>query len=555
MRVYLILIVYGVACAWNAAAMGQTGRAARYQPGDWVNYANFHYVTSFEEGDRYLYIGTTHGVLRYNQVSEQWEYPYTRSSGLANDYVLNIIWVKDNRELWVITRGGIDVIYTVLDRWTHIPDSENILGPALQDVRVGQTAQSVVLMPAGGNSYAFNKYSYTLQGRGLPGNDVQWKEQQRIRGNMPIYFLNESWHINRINNSLVDEEFREFPFTVQYTTSFNRVYLGTWGGGFIRADATARVGEVVRFGPISTPVGAISKDAENFWFGSALAQLNGPADIYGQPGISRWDLRRDRWDHLLPEDAHAFRNAQIYSLDGDGQKVWVGTNRGLLYYNFTREEWFRFDKKQLGTSPIFDIVVTDTTVWVATDIGLYNIAHPQGYIRYRTPILEDEMLSVYSIATNQGQLFAGTEYGLINLDIGQKKIYFYNTKGQQIAREKFRFRRVYQVTSSRDRLYYADHVGIHELNQTTARLTQLPKLGLLAKSSVRVIETDGRTLWVGFDDGAGEYDISNGEWEFYTGEDGLGENLVYDIIVEQDYVWFATQNGVTRFRKTTSESK
>lgn len=553
MRRHLLLLLLAVICTWNTAALAQTGRAARYQPGDWVNYANFHYVTSFEEGDRYLYIGTTHGVLRYNQVSEQWEYPYTISSGLANDYVLNIVWVRDNRELWVITREGIDVIYTVLNRWTHIPDSENMFGPAIQNIRVGQTAQSVVLRTAGGTSYVYNKYSYTLQGRTTPGNDVQWKEQQRIQGNMPIYFLSESWHINRINNSLVDEEFREFPFTVQYTTSFNRVYLGTWGGGFIRADATTRVGEVIRFGPISTPVGAISKDAENFWFGSSIDQFEGPEDIGGQPGISRWDLQRDRWDHVLPEDEHAFRNAQIYSVDGDAQKVWVGTNRGLLYYNFKREKWFLFDKKQLGTSPIFDVVVMDTTAWVATDIGLYNIAHPGGYVRYRTRILEDEMLSVYSITPNQNRLFAGTEYGLITLDIGQKKIYYYNTKGQQIAREKFRFPRVYQVTSAGDRLYYADYLGIYELNLTTNRLTQLPKLGLLAKSSVRVIETDGRTVWVGFNDGAGEYDVQNSEWEFYTIEDGLGDNLVYDIIVEQDYVWFATPNGVTRFRKPKRE--
>jgi len=542
-----------VICAWNTTAPAQTGRAARYQPGDWVNYANFHYVTSFEEGDRYLYVGTTHGVLRFNQVSEQWEYPYTSSSGLTNDYVLNLIWVRDNRELWVITREGIDVIYTVLDRWTHVPDSQNMFGPAIQNIRVGQTAQDVILRTAGGSSYVYNKYSYTLRGRTTPGNSVRWNEQQRIQGNMPIYFLSESWHINRINNSLVDEEFREFPFTLQYTTSFNRVYLGTWGGGFIQADATTKVGEVIRFGPVSTPVGAISKDEENFWFGSALTQFQGPPEIYGEPGISRWELQLDRWTHTLPENEHAIRNAQIYSIDGDGQRVWVGTNRGLLYYNFKREEWFRFDEKQLGTSPIFDVVVMDSTVWIGTDIGLYNIAHPRGYVRYRTRILENEMLSVYSLTVNQDKLFAGTEYGLIQLDIGQKKLYYYNTKGQQIAREKFRFPRVYQVTSSTDRLYYADYLGIYELNLRTNRLTQLPKLGLLAKSSVRVIEADGRTVWVGFNDGAGEYDTQNNEWEFYTVEDGLGDNLINDILVGQDYVWFATPNGVTRFRKTERE--
>lgn len=525
----------------------QSGRAARYQPGDWVTYNNFQYVTSFEEGDHYLYVGTTHGVLRFNQLSHQWEYPYTIGSGLSDGYVLNIAWVKENQELWVISRGGIDVIYTVLNRWKHIPGSENNFGPVVRRLRVGQTDQTVILVTNNGNSYIYNKFTYSLADQGTgPVQRGQWKDETPVQQNLAL-FLNSSWHVNQTNNTLVDEYFDAYPFTVQFSTQYNELYLGTWGAGFIKADATTQVGDVMRVGPLSASVGAVFKGSTDLWFGSAGLPPAGQPAVEGQPGISRWDLQNNQWDHVLPKQINALSHPQIFSIKGDDHGVWVGTNRGLLHYNMHEDSWTRISGKGLASSPVYDIVVDDTTVWAASDIGLYDIANPTGIVRQRFSLVQNQVLSIFSLSQVGHRLFAGSEYGLIELDVQQKQVYYYDKNGQRTSPEKFPFLAAYQVTARGDLLFYSNQQGIYQLNLQTGEFSEIPELGLAAQSQVRVLRTDATTLWVGMNDGAGEYNIQNQEWEFYTMEDGLGANRIYDILIEPDYVWFATQNGVTRF--------
>jgi len=553
--VYHLLLFSVLAFFWVTPLSSQMDRAARYQPGDWVSYGSFHYVTSFEEGDQYLYIGTTYGVLRFDQFSREWDIPYTISNGLSDGYVLNIVWVSENRELWVITRAGIDVISTGRDRWFHIQGSQNVISPALRQVRVGQTGQSILILTPNGQTYEYDKFNYSrVGGVNLPAGDGVWKNLQPTQEGITNYLLGNSWHVNELNNTLVDNDFTEYPIVAQFTSSRGERYLGTWGGGFIRANATTNVGEVFRFGPVSTPVGALANIAGNIWFGGAIEQSPGDPSRYGRPGISFWVQSRGEWTHFPRESEPIFRSSQITSIDGDEQRVWVGTNRGLLFYQPNDNSWSLLRQNQLHVSNIFDVLVIDSSAWVGTDIGLFEISHPGGQVRSHVTIVEGERIPVYSLTSNRDGIFAGTEYGLIHVNPGKKTVQYFDKDSRVISQEQFRFSRVYQVTFSDGKLFYADNMGLYQFDISAESLTQLPKLGLVARSSIRVLEALDEKLWIGLDTGVAEYDIEDDTWEFYTTEDGLAANRIFDIYVASQFAWFATQNGVTRFRKNWSGS-
>ena len=527
----------------------QTGQAARYQPGDWVNYSNFHYVTSFEEGDRYVYIGTTHGVLRFNKTSERYEYPYTLSNGLQNDYVLNMVFLSDTDELWVFTRGGVDVIYTVLDRWEHIGGAEGILQQAGRGVRVGLSPSSVWLRVNQSETHEFSRNGQFYRGRGGAANSqVQWKSQNYTNDGLNQYFLGRQWSVNRLNNTLENENFREYQFTVRMRDTQNREWIGTWGAGFILADPVTMEGEVERFGPLSSAVGALFKKGNRFWFGSAAAWYVGPPSIEGEHGISSWNTGRYEWSHYTSAEEHDIEETSVYAITGDEERIWFGTDRGLLSYRPEEDQWYHPDHPSLGSNQIYDVEVTDTTLWVATRTGLYDVAHPSGYVRERLTLLENRFLSAYDLTIQGDSIFVGTDQGLVSVHRNTHAIRYYDDDGNNIPIDKFHGLRIYTLDSAGDKLYYANDFGVFELNLATKELTQLPKLGLLARSVVRVIQAGPENLWVGFDDGLGRYFIEPQEWRFYTTEDGLAANQIYDLVLTNGEIWCATRRGVTRFR-------
>lgn len=528
----------------------QTGRAARYEPGDWVNYANFHYVTSFEEGKDYVYIGTTHGVLRFNLNTKQYDFPYTLSSGLQDDYVLNMLWLDEKDELWVFTRGGIDVIYTVLNRWSHIDGTNQIFQQAGRGVRVGTSSGSVWVRVNQAQQFQFDKYGAYYLGPGSPSNQqVQWKSHTDPGTGSANYFLEQQWTFNRLEGTLQNEDFRQFPLTTQYTDRYNQVWIGTWGAGFIRADAVTKEGEVERLGPVSNAVGALFRLDQEFWFGSSGGWMVGPPSIEGEPGISRLARDSGEWEHFTSAEEYEIDNVTVYAIGGDNNRLWFGTDRGLISYRPPDNQWQRFDHPSLERHQVYDVVATDTAVWVASRTGLYQLSHPAGYVRSRVNLLGGQQLNVYAVAVYGESVFAGTDFGLVRVDRTTDGVTYYDDEGKQVSRKKFHGLRTYTLDSAGENLYYANDFGMFELNVSAGTVSQIPKLGLHARSVIRVIEADSTTVWVGFDDGLGRFSSETREWRFFSTEDGLASNQIYDLVVlPGETVWCATRRGVTKFQ-------
>ncbi|MCF7803480.1 MAG: hypothetical protein K9N46_02885 [Candidatus Marinimicrobia bacterium] len=542
----IILVFVGLFVFHSTAIWGQSERAARYEPGDWITYGNFHYITGFAKGDNQFFIGTTHGVLRYDQLSREWKYPYTAGSGLSDSYVLNVQYVDSNQKLWVFTRGGVDVISLVTNRWEHIENTEHILRSDVRRVTVRNSGQDVYVVNGANRVYRINKFThYVREIENLPSNIGS--DTQAIPNPLPLYNLNGPWIIDRNTNRLEDDNFREYPFTSMVRDSRQQTWLGTWGAGFIRADATSKVGRVWRIGPISNAVGAMYKDGEQFWFGGAQSRYSGPPSIEGEPGISYWDMDRDEWHHWRQNEEYRINDATIYNIDGDEHSVWFGTERGLLHYSKEKSRWMNISNSSLGSHQVYEVLVQDTSVWVASRSGLYRVSNPTGGFTENISILKERMIGVYALARINNILYAGTDNGLVELDLATMEMKYYDRNGNYVPAEKFSEFRVYAIAAGKNNVYYANDFGLFELNLVSKSVQELPKIGIYARSIPRKIEVGPGGVWVAFDDGLGQYNPENREWEYFTREDGLASNLVYDIVPENEYIWIATHQGVTRF--------
>ena len=69
--------------------------------------------------------------------------------------------------------------------------------------------------------------------------------------------------------------------------------------------------------------------------------------------------------------------------------------------------------------------------------------------------------------------------------------------------------------------------------------------------AITAIAVDGRYLWFGTQDGLTRYHKTRDSWYTYTTAHNLANNWVHDILVDEDYVWIATASGVSRLYKAT----
>ncbi|MBE7411035.1 MAG: hypothetical protein L6Q54_11090 [Leptospiraceae bacterium] len=78
----------------------------------------------------------------------------------------------------------------------------------------------------------------------------------------------------------------------------------------------------------------------------------------------------------------------------------------------------------------------------------------------------------------------------------------------------------------------------------------------LPEETVTSIKFDNDDIWIGtFISGLVRYTRSSGKFVVFTTEDGLLSNEVRDILIDGDYVWVSTLEGVTRFTKKDSKFK
>jgi ligand-binding sensor domain-containing protein len=58
---------------------------------------------------------------------------------------------------------------------------------------------------------------------------------------------------------------------------------------------------------------------------------------------------------------------------------------------------------------------------------------------------------------------------------------------------------------------------------------------------------DDSAAWLGTDDGVLKFDKRRSRWRRFTVEDGLPDNVVHYILLDGDFIWFGTPEGLTRF--------
>ena len=482
--IWLLLTVFSPPCE---AARG------RYEPGDWVSWTSMRHTNVITEYLNTIYVGTEGGIARYSIEYRRWLPPITVSDGLIHRNILSLYIETASGELVYLTPDG-EAAYSLYNgrpsEW-FIPDDTS--SERLQEA---------------------------LRNRQVPENLV------------PPFRTAYS-----PDGILTDEYLRQYRVTDSVLDFWDDMWLAVRGFGLgVRSWETGRL-QLLPYGLWNDELRAVDRYGDNFWFVGA-----------GAINIHHRDL--DSWGRFEAYTTTRLVSDDVYDVAVESTQVWLATAHGLARYDGTGDRWTVYGRiDNLPHESVRCIAADDRTIWVGTEFGVARLDRGTNRARNVSHGSFIERMTRDLAITPDSAVWAATDGGLyVTRDRGE-------TWSRFTADEPILDAPVSVVEADGSVLWCASRLGVigYDTRNHTAR--RLPA-GIYFRSSSSADQNleiysicpgaEG-IVWIGTNEGVLRYDVARDYRRFFTVDDGLIDNRVMDIELDEDYIWFVTPGGVTRF--------
>ncbi len=516
-----------------------------YQMGDWRSYKNCNYPTSLTNAYEYIYFGTSGGIVPYQRYGRYWEMPYTVSDGLADDFITAVLYDESTQFLWAAHRKGLSFLTPSAETWTNIPTG-SYLPWDVQIDRLGVSAAAIWATAPGGFLLKINKILGNLQSyeHELP-TDVIWSPSMSDPlPRLDDYFITPRYRLEN-RGVIIDEEFREFPLSFFISDVREDVFGGAWGLGLLEGDRNSRSLNLEPMGPLQNFIFALASGSNSLWMGGYLLDDD---PLFNRAGLSRLILEEGTWQYyenlFIPELA----TYEIYDLAFKDQRLWIGTNQGVSVYHYKKNSWKRIPMtKGLSDEVINTIALEDSLAWIGTPHGLNTIKIPSLKVK-RFPLTpKGPPLNILKVVANQKRIWVGTDNGLYSVERGNHKVSHFDINGREIGLNESVAADFDAIAATDSLIVFAHYRSILQYFQKTDVWENLPYIPEINDRDIYDMDLMDGYLWIGTDAGAFLVRLADNYFEHYTTADGLAGNHVFRIIMEGDYVWFATDKGLTQY--------
>jgi ligand-binding sensor domain-containing protein/signal transduction histidine kinase len=556
----------------------------------------------FQDSSGFLWIGTQHGLSRFNGIYMKTF--YTRD-GLISDYITDIR--EDQRgNLWIGSRGGLNRIN--LRDLSIYPTGSDFTGNLVYSIAGDREGNLWIGTDTGMYKFDGEKFSTFTKNNGLIDNVINdiisdgkgnlWYASPLgmgcFRGGQYTNYTTSNGLIdNRITTLMTDHKGNTWIGTengiscfqhrtrniISYTTrdglsggfvrsiiedKNHNIWIGTTSGlsFFSRGTFT---NFCTKNGLLSDDITAIFEGKEgNIWLGT-------------NSGISR--LHSLRFLNVYVRDG--LPNNFVWTIIEESKgKYWIGTAQGLSYYAGGKFKNYTTSDGLIHDTVYHLLKDRNGNIWIATGGGVSvyssgvftNYTMDDGLPNNLVLSLEEDKDGVIWIGTSRGicrfmkgkitpPLFKQTPNPIKSILPDSKGNVWFSDK-----RKLYKFQgkaltsyspdpptglingEIYSLfEDSRGRIWIMTHTGLScrengkFTNYTTAD-------GLSDDTCFFMLEDHHRNLWIGTGKGVDRYDGKN--FKNYTATDGLASsetNAKACLADSSGYLWFGTAKGLSRF--------
>jgi len=508
--------------------------------GDWISYKNCNYPTSLTEGNEYYYFGTSGGVVPYQKYSRRWEEPYTTSDGMAGDFVTAVYFDKTTSYLWAAHEAGISYLTPTADRWV------NYINPQWRIDRFGADNFNVWAQTSNGAYHRISRLGGSLQADEfqLPAG-VTWAPcALDPLPNFGLYAINADLQFD-MKGIIYDLEFRQFPICLFHSTIEKDVYGGAWGLGMINGDDNVKRLNVTPMGPLQNSVNALTLTDDGLWMSSSIIDEN---PVFNRTGISFLNFSDWTWNYDETYLVQELATTQVFDINYRNRRLLIGTDMGLVIYDSEKDKWKRMDMTEgLSDEIVSTIALEDSLAWIGTPHGLTLVSLP-GFKTRRVHLSPLKIpVRINKIVIGKETVWLGTDNGIYSVDKKSHIVGHYDAFGDEVELDDAVGADFTGVAVSDSMVVFSRQNGLVKHTPSSGEWDLIPNPVELNQVTIFDIAIEDGFLWLGTDSGALLVRLSDNYTERYTTVDGLAGNCVYKIIIDGEWVWFGTNKGLTKY--------
>lgn len=514
----------------------------------------------YEDADKKLWIGTDKGVFNFDPITETFHFFDLKSiEGIGvEDWIADIQADLDGN-IWIISpaEGVFKYVPEInkLDRYTVVKEPVSIEGSS--HCIVIEKNGKIWIGTNGSGIYLYDKERDSfIQDLGDSDGKESLKGKNIFTMANDNDFLIVGIHEGKLvrfdkrRNTLKDVNIKEIDYNIIRDILFvndNEIWVATESGITIinPNDNTVRVVQEDILDPYSLSDNAVEvlyKDREGgVWIGTRYGGAN------YLPG------KTNKFTKYFPNSRNqVIPSKRIREIKEDKNKnLWIGTeDAGLMIFNPKKNE-FR-EVENLFYSKTLAIMAGEHEVWV-------------GYFKNGLDRIQLSNNSVIHHSADQLGLDEGSIYALMedrhgNIWIGNAWGIFVAKKGDEKFKRMDEFGIVYAYDIMEDSDGYiwiaTMGTGVFQYNQQSGKITHFINDGKnsLSSNSVNSMTEDHQgKIWFSTDrGGVCVYDKKTRNFQSYSVEDGLPDNVTYKIIEDKNnHLWFGTNKGLVRFNPQT----
>jgi ligand-binding sensor domain-containing protein len=298
----------------------------------------------------------------------------------------------------------------------------------------------------------------------------------------------------------------------------------------------------------SEMVYAIAVQEDKIWFGT----YGGGATLYdrsknsfkayttkGEPQDKTDDGNSINWKNLPPYN-------HVWVIVPDEDRIWFGTyfygfgGGGISYYQPKRKNpWRRFNTNNGRAKKIVSMAVDGDRLWVGSEKGLSLLDKKTE--QWKDFFSTSDGLSgnfVNALLVDSEYLWAGTNGGVSRLDKGKRT---WKTYGQKEGLTDLEIRSLARVG---DTLWAGSTKGsLFAYEPTADRWRKIEPSDPLKNGEIHSMAVIHNQVFVCRDNGVSVFDIPAGSWDDLTTADGLPSNTVFCAAGDKGTIWFGTDQG------------
>jgi len=514
-------------------------RRNKYRIDDFLSYSDMKFITSIAVGRSYVYFGSTNGILRKSRFFNEWDYPFTTSSGLANNTIHTVAFDRTTDYIWASHPEGISYYQEGMRWWRNLSKQTIGLSPDENIVSIG-IDENEIWLETGRGFYRGHKLGRSFQRSHPPlenqndSKEIEWFGQRGKRNRDLPLLITDPEYLFFQEGYIRDKYFNRYRISYTIEDDRENLWIGTWGLGTAVANLRTDFLDVFKFGLYQKSVEALEDDDGVVWIG-------GQDRNELSHGITLWDRNDDTWDYINIEEITIFQNYTITSIKADTQYVWFATLDGLVRHDKKRKNWKLYSVfDDLRDNLIYKLDIDRDGLWVATGSGV-NLITPPNCEVYNFPNEKLRNCRVYDIKCDGYMVWAATSRGIFKYD---KYI-----RDWQLMEDAFEIviPTTVAIGTWENEMWFATGGGIQMYNKETNEWRGFQQIHYFKDTKINCIIPTEEIVWIGTEDGLYKYNKKRNYWVIYTNADGLIDNTVRTMVLEGDYLWLGTMKGLTFF--------